>query len=315
MKNLKQTSNAQQTTPKQSGYIPMQDGEKLYYESYGNGKPVIFLHGISIVGINYLLPQIPEFLAKDNQVILYDQRGMARSIVSNEHKDTVNIEQYIEDLDAIRQYFNYDKMPIIGHSFGSALAMHYAIKYPQYVESLVLITSSAATYKEQSQIQNFIDQLEQKAGLSQKTPEDPIEMMKLLQARRSIFLCDKNNIEKMNYYMDPALLPSSLENLGMLTQSCWLNEGFNLVPELEKLNIKTTVIHATNDVIIPESTSKEIALALNAEYLEIDTGHDPHIEPAKTVTIYKNLDDQSPVTKNGSELFTVIGEFINCDGA
>jgi proline iminopeptidase len=116
------------------------NGYDLYYRELGADKglpPVILVHGgpghssLSFKnGFNFLIEQ--------TRVIYYDQRGSGNSQIKPIPAD-YTIEHLVEELEAMRlNVVKADKVIIVGHSFGSAIAQRYAIKYPQHVEKMVI---------------------------------------------------------------------------------------------------------------------------------------------------------------------------------
>jgi proline iminopeptidase len=114
------------------------DGVKLSYRIVGEDNPLIVIHD----GPGYeksLMYGGFDALASDMKVIYYDQRGCGRSqpltpMISSTIADNV------EDLEALRRYFHIKKFSIAAHGWGSAIALNYARKYHDRVESIVLIT-------------------------------------------------------------------------------------------------------------------------------------------------------------------------------
>ena len=118
-------------------YLDVGDGHQLYYETYGNpsGIPVVFLHGGPGLGCSdtdkrFFDPQI--FF-----VLFFDQRGAGRSLpkASLENNTTSKL---IEDITRLLEELNIPKAIFFGGSWGSTLAMLYAIQHPDQVEALIL---------------------------------------------------------------------------------------------------------------------------------------------------------------------------------
>jgi proline iminopeptidase len=130
-----------------SGYIDVQDG-KLFYSSFGKGDPIIVVHGGPGLDQGYLLPQMLE-LAKDHELIFYDQRGSGRSLEASIEPKYASSEQFAQDLEMLRLKLGLKKITLVGHSWGGFLSMSYAIKYPNNVSSLILIGSTPPDYKGQ----------------------------------------------------------------------------------------------------------------------------------------------------------------------
>ena len=109
----------------------------LYIEEVGNtnGLPVIYLHGGPGSGVqpNYRRFFDPALF----HVILFAQRGSLPSTPTGEvaENDTWHL---VDDIEAIRALFGIDRWIVFGGSWGSTLALTYAIKHPTHVSGLVL---------------------------------------------------------------------------------------------------------------------------------------------------------------------------------
>ena len=74
-------------------------------------------------------------------IVYLEPRGIGRS--ERLHKDGVySIDEYAEDIEALREYLNIPRIGIIGHSHGGFVALKYAIKYPDNINSLILMGTS-----------------------------------------------------------------------------------------------------------------------------------------------------------------------------
>jgi proline iminopeptidase len=109
----------------------------LYFEESGNpnGKPVIFLHGGPGGGAG---PQDRRFFnPKLYRIILMDQRGAGKSTPAAclEENTTWDL---IEDIERLRRHLSISKWLVFGGSWGSTLALSYAIQHPESVTELVL---------------------------------------------------------------------------------------------------------------------------------------------------------------------------------
>lgn len=113
------------------------DGHWLYVEEVGirDGIPALFLHGGPGSGAQHnhrLLFDPDRFHA-----VLFDQRGAGRShpYLSTHANTTAHL---VADIERIREHMGFDRMLIVGGSWGSTLALAYAEAHPQRVSGLVL---------------------------------------------------------------------------------------------------------------------------------------------------------------------------------
>ncbi len=125
------------TEPYQNHFLKVSELHTIYVEECGNpdGEPVVFLHGgpggsISEKSRRFFDPNY-------YRVILFDQRGCGKSTPFAELKEN-DIFHLVEDMEKIREYLNLSKWYVFGGSFGSTLALTYAIAYPKRVKSLIL---------------------------------------------------------------------------------------------------------------------------------------------------------------------------------
>src|SRR5579871_5307808 len=88
-----------------------------------------------------------ESLAKNRKVVLYDQRGTGRSISSRKDQ-TYTLADQIDDLDALRAHLGFDRIDLLGHSWGGFLAMAYAARHSDRISHLILVDSAAPQFKD-----------------------------------------------------------------------------------------------------------------------------------------------------------------------
>lgn len=111
---------------------------ELYWEEYGNpnGTVILFLHGGP--GSGFKPKYARYFDPKYYRIILFDQRGAGKSRPNSSLIDNTTT-HLVEDIIKLRKHLNIKtKMHIFGGSWGSTLALAYAIKYPETVKSLIL---------------------------------------------------------------------------------------------------------------------------------------------------------------------------------
>lgn len=120
-----------------SFYLRVSDVHELYVEERGNpnGIPVVYLHGGpgGCIGEDSARFFDPAYY----RVILFDQRGCGKSRPFAELKDN-NLYELVQDIEKIRKHLKIERWHVFGGSFGTTLALTYAINYPEPCMSLVL---------------------------------------------------------------------------------------------------------------------------------------------------------------------------------
>lgn len=138
-----QAANAQApaapyAAPDRELMVPVQGG-RVYVRingQIGNGAtPAIFIHG-GPGGTHNGLAQIVG-LSDTRAVILYDQLDSGRSDQPNDPANWT-VQRFVDELETVRATLGVDQWHVVGHSWGSAIALEYAVRYPQHVASTVL---------------------------------------------------------------------------------------------------------------------------------------------------------------------------------
>ncbi len=108
-------------------------GFKMYYEVYGNGEPLLLIHGNG-GSINNFVKQIPVF-AKNYKVIIADSRSQGKSI---ETKDSLSYEMIADDYAALLDKIGIPSANVIGWSDGGIEGLLLAIRHPEKVKKLMV---------------------------------------------------------------------------------------------------------------------------------------------------------------------------------
>src|SRR5690348_847822 len=105
---------------------------QLNYKKYGDGEPLIILHGLfgSLDNWHTLSKQFSQTF----QVCALDQRNHGLS----PHSDIFNYQVMAEDLKEFINQQNFQCINLLGHSMGGKTAMQFAINYPELVKKLIV---------------------------------------------------------------------------------------------------------------------------------------------------------------------------------
>ncbi len=125
-------------------YFKSSIGKKIYYEVSGRGEPLIMLNGIMMSTASWQ-PFVP-VLSKKMKVILVDLLDMGKS-------DSMgDMPQYMQSLQAdilseLVTHLGYEKVSVMGISYGGEVALQFALNHPSQIDKLMLFNTSSHTSK------------------------------------------------------------------------------------------------------------------------------------------------------------------------
>lgn len=126
-----------ESEPSAAGFLAVGDGHEIYWEECGTraGRPAVVLHGGPGGAIN---PTMRRFFDPGRwRVLLFDQRGCGRSR-PNASLQANTTWDLIEDIERLRRQCGVERWAVFGGSWGSTLALAYALIHPERVEALIL---------------------------------------------------------------------------------------------------------------------------------------------------------------------------------
>jgi len=133
----KDTVVSQKVKPTESGYADV-NGLKMYYEVYGNGKPIVLLHG-SYMSIPLNWSHIIPLLAKDRKVIVTELQGHGRT---RDIPREFSYEGMADDVSGLLKHLKIDSADILGYSMGGGVAFQFAVRHPEQVRRLVVLSGA-----------------------------------------------------------------------------------------------------------------------------------------------------------------------------
>ena len=279
-----------------SDLLKVSETHTIYYEECGNphGKPVVFLHGGPGSGCN---PNQRRFFDPAHyHIILLDQRGCGRSLPLGEtSKNTTD--DLVSDIDKLRQHLNIDRWLVFGGSWGSTLALTYAIAHPSHITGLIL---RGIFLSRDSELDWFLGQSEQffpEAWNNLLEFIQPNERNDVLEAYRKRIFTDDIKIsapaaKRWNDYESSimSLQPSTGSNnpvsdevqvararvqIHYIYNGCFVSHR-NLLNEAAGLShIPTIIVQGRYDMVCPPVTAWHLKQAMpHAEFHMIaDAGH------------------------------------------
>jgi proline iminopeptidase len=263
--------------PREEGYTTTTP-VPLYWARYGpaGADPLLVLHGGPGAHHDYLLPQLLD-LARDRELVFYDQRGGGRS--RTDARDTVTWETQVDDLARAADELVPAPITLLGYSWGGLLALLFLTRRVMPVSRLVLIAPASIrrTYREEFEAEFARRQAApwiaaQRAelaasGLRERDPEA---------YRRRAFA-----LSVAGYFAHPErardLTPFRVTS--RVQQSIWDSLGdFDLTPDLRAIRLPALIVHGREDPI-PLASSRELAELTGARLVVLgDCGHVPYVE-------------------------------------
>ncbi len=109
------------------------DGARLYYETHGSGRPLLFLSETACHCDVWKLHQVPAF-SRDHQVILCDYRGTGRSDWPSE---PYRVKDFADDAAAVLERLGARDVVVCGHSMGGSVAQVMALDHSDRVSAMI----------------------------------------------------------------------------------------------------------------------------------------------------------------------------------
>ena len=255
---------------------------RLYYEVVGEGDPIVVVHGGPGLDHNYLRPGL-DVLGSSRALVYYDQRGTGRSDADLDSA-SINVDAFVEDIDELRQVLGYERITLLGHSFGGLIAMGYALAHPDRVRALILMDTAEPGSRWASRTQ-------QRSAAS-RTPADSAELAELAaspgyQARDPATMSALYRVAFRGTMRDPALV--SELNLAMARRTAQNGPDVQRLlggsmasvdwwDRLGELTMPVLVVHGRFDPL-PLGMAEALVEGLPHGHLAVlETGHFPYVE-------------------------------------
>lgn len=244
------------------GYLDL-DGVNIYYEVYGEGKPLVLIEGLAqqVCMWKNQIEGLKDFF----KVVVFDLRGSGRS---DKPQTGYSVDNFADDTIKLIRKLNLEKPNILGVSLGGFTALKLAFKYGSEIEKLVLVNTAFGGPNYIPPSQNVLNVM--LTGGEGTTPfEKAFNSFALgftddfIKDKRGviedILKCLFNNPQPPYAYQGQALAGAT----------------FNMENEVEKIENETLVIVAENDKIVPKENGIRLKDKLKNSKLEVlkDCGH------------------------------------------
>jgi proline iminopeptidase len=288
------------------GFIDADGGVQLYVRRVGDSsQTVIVLHGGPGFTMEYLAADI-EPLAEKHTLVFYDQRGTGRSTLVSDAAG-LDAQRFVDDLETVRQHFGLDRLNLLSHSWGAAVAALYAMRHPERIERMIFVGAMPLRHAEL--VRTF--QAVEAGGDS--------EWRQQLHERRVAWRNDPGNAAACRAYYATWFIPfygnkaaagrskgdfaaggpDSLRNkIASVDRFTIASLGeWDWRTSLRAIHALALFFHGTADVISVDTAREWVAALPNARLLLLeDVGHFPYLETPEQFfpAVSRFLDGQWP---------------------
>ena len=251
-------------------------GVSLFERRTGQGPRTVVLHGGPGAHHDYLLPYF-DALARNRELIYYDQRGGGRSPVS---RDTpVGWREHVLDLEALRQQWGLEQLTLAGYSWGGLLALLYAIDFPHRIERLALVSPAPAWREARLEFERRFAERNLAPELQRQRAE--LRESGLRERDPAAYAQRLFELSVAPYFSDPSRAHdmTPFRVTGRTQQEVWASLGdYDLRPALARLTVPALVLHGEEDPI-PLDAAATVAQLIGADFHRLPhSGHVPYVE-------------------------------------
>ena len=211
-----------------SGYADV-NGIKLYHEIYGQGEPLVLIHG-GLTTIGEMLGWVRP-LAKTRRVIAVEMQGHGRTADTDRPMSFTTLG---DDIAVLLDHLEIPKADLVGHSFGGASAIRGAIQQPEKVRRLVVISSPYARSGWYPEAQR---------GMSHVSAAMAENMMQTTTGKFS------------KRWPEPQRFPQFLDKMGNM-----MSEDYDWSADIAKLPMPVLLVFADNDSVSQKHIAEFFAL-------------------------------------------------------
>ena len=281
------------------GYVQVTGG-KIWYRILGEGKhtPILMLHG-GPGGTSKSFYQLAS-LGEDRPIIIFDQLGSGRS---DYHTDTslLKVENFVEQVEALKTSLGLKEFYLHGHSWGTALALEYYLKYPKGIKAIIFNSPYFSTSMWKADADTLISMLPDSIQLAIKTGEEKHDF-------ESPEYKNANEVFSKNFGVRKTKLTSELDTVTSKGNSFIYNYmwgpteftatgtliNYDRVQSLKMIKVPTLFITGEFDEARPATVQYFQSLVPGSKFVMIDgAGHGTmHDNRSQNIAAIKNFLDE-----------------------
>ncbi|MCL4802375.1 MAG: alpha/beta fold hydrolase [Burkholderiales bacterium] len=240
------------------------DGARIAYATVGKGPPLVrAAHWMSHLEFDWESPVWRPWLAelaRERTLVRYDERACG---LSDWEVPELSFDAWLSDLEAVAAAAGLARFALLGMSQGAAIAIAYAVRYPERVSRLVIFGGFARGRARRGPGQGEEARLEMELVRMGWGRENPAFRRHFT----SQFLPD-GTLEQIRWFDDLQRVSASPENAARIIG---LTSGIDVVDLLPRVTVPTLVLHSRGDARIPFDEGRLIASTIpGARFVPLD---------------------------------------------
>jgi len=256
------------------------NGLKLTYETQGAGdEVVIVVHGGAGLPHEYFHPMLYN-LSRYAKLVFFDRRADMLSAKSG--YGMASVDELSDDIDALRKTLGLEKVTLLGHSFGATIVLNYALRHPDNVKRLILVSAAASVenpYEGEKRILKALSKTEMAAYRSGEGGEGAAKPCDRVRMRYSV-LYPHYFYKLVPYEFDRGVYTVYFDALSKKEALASSSTGLDVRAKLSQIKAPSLVVAGRYDLVTPPAQSSELAGGLPQSRLVVleHSGHFPFFE-------------------------------------
>ncbi len=233
------------------------NGTEIYYEIAGNGPALVLIEGLG-VATWFWEKQQPAF-ARHFTTIVYDNRGVGKS---EKPPGPYSIRMMADDLAGLLDSLKISKAHLLGVSMGGFIAQDFALRYPQKVDRLILVSTSAGGPDHAPMAPEVLQTMFATDG----SPRE-LARRKLALAYSGAFMA----INEIEHLIDLRL--ANLQPPHAYVAQATAGASFNLSDQVRQIQARCLILAATGDKLVPVANAHNLVKKIPNSRLKIYEGY------------------------------------------
>jgi len=261
---------------------------RIHYTALGEGSPVLIIHGGPGLDQAYMRPWLDR-IGDFARAVYYDQRGTGRS-TGPMTTEEINFDDFVLDVDRVREAMGYESVTVLGHSWGGILALAYARAHPDKVDGLILLSTAepGTQFAAQTQLNSREARSEEELARMQEIQAseafaagEPSAVSEIFKIAFRGTLADPSDLAKLNLELAESTAGNQQAVTGLLQQTMIQPEWWS---ELSGMEVETLILHGRHDPL-PVEMAQALGDSIPGATTVVlrDSGHFPFAEEPERV--------------------------------